>query len=687
MHQEIYLDGNATSPVFPAARDAAMAAMDTLFGNPSSTHASGVRAKAMMDEVRACAMRVLGVGDGQLAFVSGATEGIQTAVLSALCSVKAKRDQGEAVGSLLVYGATEHKAVPESLAHWNQVLGLGMELRALPVDEKGRHDLALLSEWLDQTALLCTMAANNETGVVSDLEGIERIFQAQQSTSLWLVDCVQALGKLDIVLSQTRIDYAPFSGHKLYAPKGIGMLYVRQGAPFTPLMKGGGQESGLRAGTENMVGIAALGAVLSALEAGNTFCSHAQLSRWRDRLAAALKRAFPALVFNTPFECALPTTLNFSVPGLSSKELLDLFDAAQVRVSAGSACSAAKSQPSYVLEAMGLPQWRTTSAVRMSMGPVVDDAFIDEACQRITQCGAIAQTLGRMATGQDAVPGARMPIIQFRADAVSSWLLVDPSTRSCIAVSPHVQTVDPIHQWLTRQAYRLVAVLDTGYKSTPSAQSLDLRAAHQITAQGSDDRAPLEFSGHNLVHFVTPEGAAFGLSANRAQPSTSYVFAQSVEALASLQQLGTWGEFSQSGDAATVTACLAHDPQGVFVAPSVSLVRGNTGSTKAHADTLQGADIAAFFKAHPDAQLVDVRESFEYAATQAVNETSVPAINVPLSELVGYAPQWLAKRTTPLVFVCRGGSRSAKALQTMLHLGHPNVLHIQGGLTLSGLGQ
>ncbi|MGH8853906.1 MAG: cysteine desulfurase family protein, partial [Telluria sp.] len=355
MNTELYLDANATSPVLPAAIAAATAAMQACFGNPSSSHASGLRAKALLDATRAQARRVLGAASGRVMFTSGATEGIQTAVLSALCALRERRLRGETCGDLLVYGATEHKAVPESLAHWNRLLGTGLELRALPVDADGRHRLDVLRELAPRAAFVCTMAANNETGVVSDLDGIARVLAESNSPALWMVDCVQALGKLPLSLDATRIDYAPFSGHKLYAPKGIGLLYVREGAPFTPLMCGGGQEAGQRSGTENMAGIAALGAVLGALEQGGSFRSHAQLLACRGRLVAALREAFPGLVFNAPLEHALPTTVNFSVPGMSSKELLDVFDAAGVRVSAGSACSAAKAAPSYVLDAMAVP--------------------------------------------------------------------------------------------------------------------------------------------------------------------------------------------------------------------------------------------------------------------------------------------------------------------------------------------
>jgi rhodanese-related sulfurtransferase len=260
------------------------------------------------------------------------------------------------------------------------------------------------------------MAANNETGVISDLAGIGAVLDESAGSALWLVDCVQALGKLALELAATRIDYAPFSGHKLYAPKGIGMLYVRAGAPYTPLMTGGGQEAGQRAGTENMAGIAALGAVLAALEEGGTFRTHAQMLGYRARLAEALRAAFPGLVFNAPFEHALPTTLNFSVPGQSSGALLNLFDAAALHVSAGSACSAAQAAPSYVLAAMGLPGWRAASALRMSFGALADDAMIDAACERIARCGHALRSVPAPPPACVAAPAAALDAAALDAD-------------------------------------------------------------------------------------------------------------------------------------------------------------------------------------------------------------------------------------------------------------------------------
>jgi len=494
MITDIYLDANATSPVLPAAAAAAMAAMQDCFGNPSSSHATGLRARALREGVRACARRVVGAPHGRLMFNSGATEGIQTAVLSALCAVRERRARGEACGDVVLTGATEHKAVSESLAHWNRLLGLGLELRVLPVDGDGRHRLDVLRALAPRLAFVCTMAANNETGVVSDLDGIAAVLHDTASPALWMVDCVQALGKLPLDLGASRIDYAPFSGHKLYAPKGIGMLYVREGAPFTPLICGGGQEDNGRSGTENMTGIAALGAVLEALERGDTFRSTESLQACRARLADALTHAFPGVVFNAPLAYALPTTLNFSVPGVTSAELLDLFDAAGMRVSAGSACAASRAAPSYVLDAMGLPAWRSVAAVRLSIGPLLDDAALDLACERIAHCGAALALPAPTAAGiETAHPDAALDAgMELDATAAHSWLAAHPDAivvdvrdarehsvacqvelhgRPALNV-PLARVADHAAAWLGADARPLLFVCRSGARSARAARTL-----------------------------------------------------------------------------------------------------------------------------------------------------------------------------------------------------------------------
>ena len=716
MENEIYLDANATTPVLPAAAAQAQHTMRVLFGNPSSTHCTGLQAKDMMVNVRARAARLLGSADGRLLFVSGATEALQTSVLSALCAIRQRQQRGEWVGSLLLYGATEHKAVPESLAHWNRLLGLNLELRALPVDVDGQHDLGALRGLAAEAALVCTMAANNETGVVSDLAAIEAVLQLTASKAFWLVDCVQALGKLALNLAATRIDYAAFSGHKLYAPKGIGMLYVRAGAPLTPLMAGGGQEDGQRSGTENMAGVAALGAVLEALEDGHTFRTHAELIVFRDRLTQSLRNALPAIVFNAPFAKALPTTLNFSVPGFSSKELLDLFDAAGVRVSSGSACSAAKAAPSFVLEAMGLPAWQAASAIRMSFGPAADEHFIHQACERIKSCGAALRASG---LSPSALPPMTTDgVVQFGADAASTWLLLDAASRSCVVIDPQLQLVPRLRSTIHHLHYRLLAVLGTSANAVlaPARSLLVQEPGGQVNhgtsscdgtgwptscvtatlADGSVVEA-LPFGGQLLARMALPDGHVYLLG----------------KPLATQQLTAAAVRFAFSAGAVTGDRGMDHEPAlqahhaaPAWLRPLIHVVHPDTvlcparDSVGALATTLQaeqaGTDdgpdrdvhlrsstLNAFLAQHADALLVDVREPFEYLASPLPSWLGLETVNVPLSRLANQLGTWLRDKPRPLVFVCRSGNRSGRAASCLRRLGYAQAWHLAGGLALA----
>ncbi len=662
MQNDLYLDANATSAVLPAAIEKAEQVMRELYGNPSSTHATGLKAKALLDGVRQCAVRVLGAGSGRVVFTSGATESIQTAVLSALCAVRERRQAGQATGTLLLYGATEHKAVPESLAHWNRVLAMGLELRALPVDANGQHRLDLLRELAPHTALLCTMAANNETGVVSDIAAVQAVLEQTGSTAYWMVDSVQALGKIDLQLAATRIDYAPFSGHKLYAPKGVGMLYVRAGAPFTPLMAGGGQEQGNRAGTENMASIAALGAVLAALEAGGTFRSHAELTVLRDRVAQALVAALPGIVFNTPFEVALPTTLNFSVPGVSSKELLDLFDAAGIRVSSGSACSSAKSAPSYVLEAMALPAWRTGSAIRMSFGPLADSAFIDAACERIARCGDALRASCMIASCD--TPVENDGVIQLQVDGACTWLVMDAASGSCAVVDPQPALFDRIRAYVRCQRAQVRAVVATS--ADAEAACTQLRTQLGVAASG----AVVPLGTMSLTRVVPPEGDACYLLGSSGTPhDVQFAFcgAATPAQLSALVQRDT-------------ILCASRDDQNLICTTigAEAALRPPFGSER----QLDAQALEPFLLAHPDAVLIDVREPYEHAANGAPCCRGRVAESVPLSRLAGRLHGWLGSEQGPLVFFCRAGNRSARAAQCAHRLGVASAWQVNGGLAL-----
>lgn len=467
---EIYLDCNATTPVLPIAAKAAQEAMESLYGNPSSTHITGLKARYILESTRDSARVVLGAGGGQVIFVSGATEGIQSAIFSALCEVKKNQNSNnETKVNYLLYGATEHKAVPNSLHHWNEVLGIGAEVKAIPVDGNGLLDLAFIDHHIADTVMICTMAVNNETGVAQDLSILESRIRAKNPKVAWMVDCVQALGKQALNLAKTTIDYAPFSGHKLYGPKGIGLLYVREGTPLTPVIAGGGQEGGARSGTENLPGVAAFGAILNALQADQseatskkTFHSAETLMGFRNQLVDALKQAFPAIVFNMPFEHSVPTTINFSIPGFPSKEILDLFDAAQIRVSSGSACSSAVTR-SFVLDAMGLEPWRSESAIRMSFGPATSSELIEDACKRIILAAkALTQSCLILPSLADAPNSpAQNGLIQLKKGSACTWIIADAASKSCVIIDPLEALGERIENFVKCQQYRVQAILDT----------------------------------------------------------------------------------------------------------------------------------------------------------------------------------------------------------------------------------
>lgn len=708
---EIYLDANATTPVLPAARMAALAAMADDYGNPSSIHSTGLKARALIDGVRARARRVLGAPTGRLLFLSGATEGIQTAVLSALTALRAQRDGGARnLPSLLLYGATEHKAVPEALKHWNALLGLDLQIRAIPVGQNGRHDLDWLRAQAPQAGLVCTMAANNETGVISDLDGIAAALAG--SPALWLVDGVQALGKLPLQLERRRIDYAPFSGHKLYAPKGIGLLYVREGAPFTPLLAGGGQEGALRSGTENMSGIAALGAVLAQLEPddtagqGSSFKPLSTLMAYREQLAQALQSAFPGLVFNAPLALSLPTTLNFAVPGLSSRLLLDLFDAADVRVSGGSACSAAQAQPSFVLEAMGLPAWQTESAVRLSFGPATDAVFITEACARIRACG---ESLRDSCLSPEE--GATEPadgVTRFVVDGACCYLLADAASRRCVVIDPLPELTARLAQWLHCQRYTLATVLDTHSHGDHASSAQALRAAvlDLLDPQAAGPSDPLGWPlaaseiklgalhisrlpipGHTedstayLLH--DPQGLRMAFVGDTVMPgalgrsdfaqSAPLSFGPSLHRLAQavgLQTLLAPGHDYDNRIASTLAiecgvqpllASVLNDSldAAAFADAKSALERGlglteyqtvacgarveNSQACAATPRELDPAALQALLNEHPDLLLVDVREPYEQRLSPSPELGSKARREaVPLSGLLNALPCWLA---------------------------------------------
>jgi cysteine sulfinate desulfinase/cysteine desulfurase-like protein/glyoxylase-like metal-dependent hydrolase (beta-lactamase superfamily II)/rhodanese-related sulfurtransferase len=481
----IYMDANATTQVLPQAAAAALSTMETHFGNPSSSHVTGLQAKQIMINTREQAKKIIGSDKGKIIFTSGATEGIQTAILSALLNAKKTLDKSKK--HCLLYGATEHKAVPESLKHWNDILEINAELKEIPVNEIGDLDIEFIAKEVPNALMICTMAVNNETGVYQDIALLDRTIRSNNPSISWMVDCVQALGKTQLNLAQTSIDYAPFSGHKLYAPKGIGFMYVNENSPFTSFIAGGGQENGLRSGTENLPGLAALNVIFSMLTGENkhTFTPVEMLHSFRQQIVAALTRAFPKITFNHSFDNSVPTTMNFAIPGFSSKEIMDLFDAANIRVSSGSACSS-KVTRSFVLDAMGLPAWQSESAIRMSFGPAMTQEHVNLLCERI---GLTAQALVEscLTIDENTIQNETQleGLLQLKIGGSCSWLYVDKKTKSALFIDPLPELTGRLRSLLACQGLTLTAVIDThGHADHESCRNII--ADEFLSAQHSD---------------------------------------------------------------------------------------------------------------------------------------------------------------------------------------------------------
>ena len=342
----IYLDYNATAPIRPQARAAVLSALD-IGGNPSSVHAAGRAARDVVETARAQVAALVGAHVGRTVFTGGGAE----ANAIALTSLARQAER-------LIVGATEHEVVTET----SKALGLPIEV--WPVTRHGVADLDWLRDRLSApagVALVALMLANNETGVIQPVAEAAALVQA--AGGRLHVDAVQAAGKVEVDFASLGADSMALSGHKLGGPQGVGALVFARRALLTPLWGGGGQEQGLRAGTENVAGIAGFGAAAQA--AGEGLADLAAMAQWRDATALGLKAA-GALIAGEGAQ-RLPNTLCLTLDGWESIRQVMMLDLAGVQVSAGAACSSGKVKPSGVLSAMGFGDL-AASALRVSGG-------------------------------------------------------------------------------------------------------------------------------------------------------------------------------------------------------------------------------------------------------------------------------------------------------------------------------
>lgn len=356
-NRQVYLDHNATTPVSDPVRRKMTRVLKNQFGNPSSFYGLGREAARLVEQAREQVAQAIHADPAEVLFTSCASESNNAVLKSVAAHFYPRRKK-------IVSTPIEHPSIMNTLTYLETQ---GVTVEFCPVDSKGRVILTELEKRVDDdTFLVCCILANNETGVIQDIHAVTQI--AKKHSALVLTDCVQALGKIPIDVHTWGVDYASFSAHKLYGPKGVGALYIKQGSPFTPLLHGGHQENGLRAGTENLHNIVGFGTACQQVDA--LLADAERLRKLRRGLIQQLKALKPDCVVNSPeneIEC-LPNTLSVTFPGVENAGLMGMLDFRGIAVSAGSACSTGEDTPSHVLKAIGLSDQAARETIRISLG-------------------------------------------------------------------------------------------------------------------------------------------------------------------------------------------------------------------------------------------------------------------------------------------------------------------------------
>ncbi|MGN6393354.1 MAG: cysteine desulfurase family protein [Gemmatimonadales bacterium] len=387
----VYLDHAATTPVRPEVLEAMLPFLTAeAFGNPSSAHRFGRTARAGLEQARRAVALAVGAEPNQVIFTSGGTEADNLGIVGAAL---AARDRGTEMCA--VVSAIEHKAI---LAAAHAVCHLGGREVLLPVDGEGRVDLDALDQALaGRPAVVSVMWVNNEVGVVQPVAEIAG--RCREAGVAFHTDAVQAFGKVPVRLSELACTLATISGHKIGAPKGVGALIVRDRKAIEAIIHGGGQQYGLRPGTENVAGAVGLGRA-AALAAAEQEAESARLAALRDGLAARLQAALPDLTINAAGATRAPHLLSVAIPGADSEALLMHLDLSGVAASGGSACSTGAVEPSHVLVAMGVPRELALGTIRFSLGHASTDADVTRVAEVlpgvVAKVRKLAGALGRV---------------------------------------------------------------------------------------------------------------------------------------------------------------------------------------------------------------------------------------------------------------------------------------------------
>lgn len=369
----IYLDNNATTRVDDAVVAAMLPFFTEQFGNPSSMHSFGNKVGLALKKARLQVQELLGAEhDSEIIFTSCGTESDSTALLSAL---KANPERKE-----IITTSIEHPAV---LALCTQLEKEGYKTHFLKVDAQGRLDLAEYAKLLtDKVAVVSVMWANNETGTLFPVEAMAEM--AHAAGIPFHTDAVQAVGKVPIDLKNTKIDMLSLSGHKLHAPKGVGVLYLRRGVRFRPLLRGGHQERGRRAGTENTASIVALGLACEQALRHMDF-ENTEVKRLRDKLEAGILAKVPRAFATGDVTNRLPNTSNIAFEFIEGEAILLLLNKFGIAASSGSACTSGSLEPSHVMRAMGIPYTAAHGTIRFSLSRYTTEAEIDRVIQVVPE--------------------------------------------------------------------------------------------------------------------------------------------------------------------------------------------------------------------------------------------------------------------------------------------------------------
>jgi len=386
----VYLDYHATTPVDPRALEAMLPYFTARFGNAASrSHAFGWEAEKAVDRARGQLAALIGASAGEIVFTSGATESNNIALKGLAATARGTRDH-------IVTSVIEHKSV---LDVCRQLQTEGWQVTSLPVNREGRVDPEDVRRAITgRTLLVSVMAANNEMGAIQPLAEIGAI--TRERGVLLHTDASQAAGKIPLDVKALGVDLMSFTGHKMYAPKGVGALYVRRRAPridVAPLFHGGGHERGMRSGTLNVPGIVGFGRA-AEINAAELPAEAVRLAALRDRLFERLSAALPGVGLNGPREGRLPHNLNVHFTGVEGGSILMAID--DIALSSGSACSSGSVEPSYVLKAIGLGDALALASVRFGLGRFTTDAEVDYAADKVAK--VIAQLRGRGAAARGA---------------------------------------------------------------------------------------------------------------------------------------------------------------------------------------------------------------------------------------------------------------------------------------------